>query len=303
MTYPDVQRNKELSSAELHQFLRSPRLVARRLKEFTDFSFVTDYLLSGTADATGTGSLLVERDGEMFVDGEPEVVAPDAEYPHIGLKDVGADQVAIAKRGFRHVITDEKISRSPADEMRKFLVLAGNTMIRNFDSLGRAVISSLAVDTTAAGGTWNGSGKQIIKDVLTAAADREELERGIKPNAVVLKPTAYAIVTSELLGANLLPREAGNPLLSGAMSFDYMGLTWIKSLYSPWTNPAVVDTENLGGIGTEKIDSPEYSRAENGIEVKTERTGRDGWEVTVRRVATPYVTSTKAALEITGTGL
>lgn len=301
MTYPDVKRPEVLTAQELDRFLRKPALVARRLQEFTDLSFVTDYLLKGSADATGTGALLVERDGVMFVDGEPEVVAPDAEYPAVGMSDVGADTIVTDKRGFRYVLTDEKRSRSPHDEWRKFLTLAGNTMIRSYDQRGAAVIASLTADTMA-GGAWT-DGKRIVKDVLAACANREELERGIAPTVVVLKPTAYAAVSSELIGANMLPRESGNPLLNGARSFSYLGLTWVKTLYSPWANPAVVDVENLGGVGTEKIDSPEYSRTSNGIEVKTERTGRDGWEITVRRVGTPYVTGTKAAIQITGTGL
>lgn len=300
-TYPNVERAKALTADEVHAFLKKPVYVARRLQEFTDLSFLTDYLLKGTANATGTGSVLVERDGAMFADGEPEIVAPDAEYPYAGMSEVGADQIATNKRGFRYVLTDEKIKRSPHDEMRRFLVRAANTMIRHFDSYGRAVIASLAADTIT-GASWT-TGKQIVKDVLAAAANREELELGIVPNAVVLKPSQYAAVSSELIGANLMPRESGNPLLSGARSFEYMGLTWVKSLYSPWVNPAVVDVENLGGIATEDIGSPDYSRAEGGIEVKTERSGRDGWEITVRRIATPYVTGVKAAVQITGTGL
>lgn len=302
MTYPSPVRAKALTADEVHQFLRRPAFVARRLQEFTDLSFLTDYLLKGSTDATGTGAILVEREGSLFVDGEPEVVAPDGEYPYVGITDVGADQIPIAKRGFRWVVTDEKIKRSPNDELRKFLVRASNTMIRNFDSFGRAVIASLATDTYT-GGAWT-DGKRIVKDVLGAVANREELERGISGNAVVLKPTQYAAVAGELIGANLMPREAGNPLLTGARSFEYMGLTWVKSLYSPWTNPTVVDVENLGGIGTEDIGSPDYSRSDpSGIEVKSKRNDRDGYEITVRRIATPYVTGTKAAVQITGTGL
>ena len=300
-TYPEVQRAKALTPAEVHQLMGQPIFIARRLQEFTDFSFLSDYLLKGSADATGTGSVLVEREGDQFLGGEPEVVAPDAEYPYINYGEVGADQIAINKRGFRHVITDEQVSRNSTDVMRKFNVLAANTIIRNFDSIGRAVIGSLTTDTITGSG-WT-DGKQIVRDVLRAAANREELERGISTTAVVLKPTAYAEVSAALVGANLLPRETGNPLLNGAKSFDYMGFTWVKSMYSPWTNPAVVDIENLGGVATETISSPEYARAQNGIEVSTQRTGRDGWEITVRRVGTPYVTAPKAAIQITGTGL
>ena len=198
MTYPTVERAKALTADEVHAFLKKPVWVARRLQEFTDLSFLTDYLLKGTANATGTGSVLIERDGIMFVDGEPEIVAPDAEYPRVSMSEVGADQIATNKRGFSYVLTDEKISRSPHDEMRKFLVRASNTMIRHFDSYGRAVIGSLTPDTYT-GGAWT-DGKRIVADVLGAAANREELELGIVPNAVVLKPSAYAAVAAQLLG-------------------------------------------------------------------------------------------------------
>ena len=56
MTFPDVQRDRPLTAAEVHAFLRSPSLVAHRMRELTDLSFVTDYLLRGSASATAGSS-------------------------------------------------------------------------------------------------------------------------------------------------------------------------------------------------------------------------------------------------------
>ena len=41
-TYPDVKREKTLTPEEVHSFLRTPALVARKVQELTDLSFLTD---------------------------------------------------------------------------------------------------------------------------------------------------------------------------------------------------------------------------------------------------------------------
>ena len=304
-TYPAVQRNQALTAADVHKFLASPNLVARRLQDMTDLSFVSDYLLRGSADASGTGAVIVEEDQSLFADGASEEVAPGGEYPLATAAEALAALVALRKRGVDTELTDEKIARSPRDQLSRKLQRLANTIIRDFDAYTSGIIAS-KVTQTHTGAAWS-SGSVIIDNVLMAAAKIEELELGYTANAVVLKPTHYAKVSSLLIAANALPREAGNPLLSGARSFDYMGLTWVKSMYSPFTDPFVVDADNLGGIATENIGSPGYARTERGVEAKSWRpSGRDdndSWRIRTRRVAVPYVTAPKAGIRITGTSL
>ena len=303
-TYPDVKREKTLTPEEVHSFLRTPALVARKVQELTDLSFLTDYLLRGSTDATGTGALMVEEDEDLFLEDGPEQIAPGGEYPLVTTEEAGAFLIALRKKGFDSELTDEKIARSPRDELRRFLARMSNTMIRDFDQVGRGVIAS-KVTQTYTGGVWTDA-ENIIGNVLGGAAQIEELELGYTPNVVALRPTKYAAVTSAFINANVLPREQGNPLLSGARSFDYMGFTWVKSMYSPFADPFLADADNLGGIGTEDIKSPGYARTQSGIEVKSWRpSGRDdndSWRVRTRRVAVPYVTGPLAGLRITGTG-
>lgn len=304
-TYPNVQRDRALTAAEVHQFLASPGLVARKLQEITDLSFVSDYLLRGTSDATGTGAVVVEEDESLFADAASEEITPGGEYPLAAVAEAAASLVALRKRGVDTELTDERIARSPRDELARKLQRLANTIIRDFDAYTSGIVAS-KVTQTHTGAAWS-SGSVIIDDTLMAAAKIEELELGYTPNTVVLKPTHYAKVSSLLIAANVLPREAGNPLLSGARSFEYMGLTWVKSMYSPFTDPFVVDAENLGGIASENIGSPGYASTERGVEVKTWRpSGRDdndSWLLRARRVAVPYVTAPKAGIRITGTGL
>lgn len=304
-TYPDVKRDKTLTREEVHAFLRSPALVARRMQALTDLSFVSDYLLRGSTDGSATGAIMVEEDADLFVEDATEVIAPGGEYPLIAAEEAGAALVALRKRGFDSEITDEKIAWSPNDQLRRLLARMSNTVIRDFDSYSTGIIAS-KVTQTFTGGAWS-SGGQIIEDVLTASATVEGLELGYSPNAVVLTPIQYAKVTAHLIAAGFLPRESGNPLLSGARAFDYLGMTWVKSKHSPFSDPFVVDADNLGGIGRANIGSPGYSRTSNGVEVKTWRpSGRDdndSWRVRSRRVAVPYITAPRAGIRITGHGL
>lgn len=303
-TYPNAVEEKTLTADEVHQFLRRPALVARRLQQLTDLSFIADLLLTGKADATGTGALMVEEDGELFLDDDPEVIAPGGEYPLVTADEVGAYLIALRKKGFDSEVTDEKIARTPIDALKRILTLMANTMIRDFDRVSMAVIASKVTGTYAASGVWTDGGR-IVEDILLADATEEEQERGYAYNAVVLKPTDYAKVIASLVKDGMMPREQGNPLLAGARSFDFLGKRVIKSMYSPFADPLLVDTDNLGGVGTENIGSPGYSRTDKGIEVKTWRpTGRDdndSWRLRARRVAVPYVTAPAAAVRVTGT--
>lgn len=304
-TFPNVQRDRALTAAEVQQFLASPTAVARAIQDITNLSFVSDYLLRGSADATGTGAVLVEEDAGLYADTASEEIAPGGEYPLASGADPAAALVALRKRGVDGELADEKIARSPADSLRKELGRLANTIIRDFDAFSLGVIAS-KVTQTHAGAAWT-SVSAIIDNVLMAVAKVEELELGYAPTSIVLRPTHYAKVTAVLAAGNALPRESGNPLLSGAPAFEYLGLTWTKSMYAPFTDPFIVDAENLGGIATENIGSPGYARTERGVEVKSWRpSGRDdndSWRLRARRVAVPYVSAPKAGIRVTGTGL
>ena len=91
---------------------------------------------------------------------------------------------------------------------------------------------------------------------------------------LLLRHAAFA--TSVLLAtyASLLPRETVNPINTGVWP-QVLGVEWVTSPNVPFTDPLLVDREKLGGIATENIVSPEYSRAGD-YELASERLqGRD----------------------------
>lgn len=301
--YPDLVEGKQYTAEEVRRFLNSPRLVARRVQEMTDFAFVSDLLLTGRADATGSGAIMVEDDAIIFADEDPEIITPGAEYPLVTVGESGASTITVRKTGFDSQITDERVSRDPGNAIQRTLGPMVNTMIRYFDTLSMNVIASRVTGTYAATATWNDGG-QIVEDILLADAKEVERERGYSYDAVLLSPVDYAKVVARLIRDGMMPREQGNPLLrSAARSFNFLDKRIIQSVHNPFTDPVLIDTANLGGIVTEDIGSPEYTRTPRGIDVWTRRDTEeiDGWRLRCRRIAAPYVTGPGAAIRITGT--
>jgi hypothetical protein len=107
---------------------------------------------------------------------------------------------------------------------------------------------------------------------------------------------------ARLLTSGLLPREAANPINTGQFP-EYLGVTWTTSSHVPFTDPFLVDTEQLGGMADEKIESPGYA-SNGGIDVKSIRDeGKEKYDVRVRRVTVPVVLEPNAGIRITGTGI
>ncbi|NIB22869.1 hypothetical protein HBA56_04250 [Pseudoteredinibacter isoporae] len=117
-----------------------------------------------------------------------------------------------------------------------------------------------------------------------------------------MKPTQFAKVAASLIKSDLVPRESGNFVLSGVIP-DYLGLTWVTSQHVPFSDPILVDRDQLGGMADEKITSPGYV-GYDGLEVKSIRKDeRDMYTVQARRITVPVVLEPNAGIRITGTGV
>ena len=78
-TYPYVNgAGQDLTSADVHHFLKTPALVARRVAELARGKFIADFLLRGRYDATGGGVAFIVDDSVESND-DPEVIAAGAE--------------------------------------------------------------------------------------------------------------------------------------------------------------------------------------------------------------------------------
>jgi hypothetical protein len=310
------------TTEQISYFLKSPNLIRRRLQDLTAQHFISDFLLPAHFEADG-GAILYETGETLFPADSPEAVAAGSEYKLISMT---RGQIAAAKTvkwGFDTRVTDEMISRDNFQPVERALVKLANGMVKQVDSVALGVIASKATTTFAAPANWSGNAASgnvagptidagaIIDSVLQAKATSQQnfIQYGTYDyDTAIVTPLQFAKIAASFLKANTLPREAGNPIVNSGVLLNYLGLNWVTSLYTPSTNPILVDTSQLGGMADENIQSPGYSTTNSngapGVQAKSIRDDeRDQWRLRARRVTVPIVTDYRAAITITGTGL
>lgn len=306
-TYPPAATtlSSDLTAAQVHYLLKSPALLARRIRDLSLNKYIADYLLTGRYVAQG-GAILYPNGEVLFTADDPEAVGILGEYPLTTL-DAGTLATARTVKWGRDVeVSDEAISRMLADPLNRALSKLVNTNVRFIDGVALGVIASKITQTRAAGGSWNtgdGAGFQIISDVLATKAQVDETEDGFDLDTVVLRPMQYAKAIAALIRDGVLPRES-NVISTGDFP-NALGLTWTTSVHSPVTDPLLLDRAQLGGMADENIQSPGYTGAgPGGVEVRSIRDDlRDGYRVRARRVTVPLVLEPNAGIRITGTGI
>lgn len=298
---PPAQVSSDLTAVQIHHLMQTPSLLRKRLADLLQHKFIADFLLAGRFVAQG-GAILYETGEEIFPADSPEAIAPGAEYPLTVLTSGELAAAKTTKWGQDTEVTDEAISRLLLDPVNRALLKLANGIIRHIDSIALGVIASKVTQTYKAT-AWT-EANAIIEGILTAKATAEETHEGeaYDYNTVVLKPTQFSKVASKLITSQLVPRESQNAVLSGVIP-DYMGLTWTTSKHVPFTDPFLVDRDQLGGMADEKIASPGYT-AQDGVEVKSIRKDEtDKYRLRARRVTVPVVLEPRAGIRITGTGL
>lgn len=300
-TYPIRQTEGNLTPEQVHLLLANPTVVARRIAELTNMKFIADYLLSGKYDATG-GGVFYETGEPAFVDDQPRAVSPGAEYPKAVMTAGEITAAKTVKWGLETDVTDERIARQGMDPVNKALARLANTVVRHVDSVAWGVITS-KVTSTKQSAAWTAP-SAIIESILAIQTERAALGTGLNLSTVVLSGAQYAKVMGVLLDKGVLPREDANPVLSGTMPVNAFGLDWVTSPHVTGTDPWLIDREQLGGVGDERLGSPGYTTASGTtIEVQSIRHKDDKYELRARRVCVPVVVEPLAGVKITGTGL
>lgn len=304
-TYPVARPEGSLTTEEIHLLLSRPGVIAKRVRSLLDQRFIADFLLTGRFEARG-GGIFYETGEEIFAADDPEAVAPGGEYPKTVLSRGELAAAKTTKWGLDTEITDEAIARLGQNTVDRALTRLANSIVRHVDSVALAVIAS-KVTSTFASSSWSNV-DAIIASLLSAKAQRADTGEGIDLDTVVLSGEDYATIMGRFLNAGVLPREAGNPIVSGSLPQQILGFTWVTSPHVPSTDPILLDREQLGGMADEDLGSPGYASAAGvGVETKSWRlqgdSDRDGYGLRARRVTVPVVLESLAGVRITGTGL
>lgn len=308
ITYPVQPAPVTGDAALAHRILKEPRTIARRIQDLSLRRYVADLLLKEPLEAVG-GAIVYESGEEVGTSENPRAVAPGADYPLVSLSDGPANIAKTTKWGQDVDVTDESIARRKMSPVNRAFTRLVNQNVMHVDSVAMSVITTAVTSTTAATAQWATAAtdaEQILLDVLTANARAQQRELGIELDTIVLDPMTYAHVKAKFIAAGYVPREAGNPLATGDADFlNVEGLLWVPTPHGMTGNAVLADTDLLGGMADEELQSPGYARAaadgRRGVEVKSIRDeDRDKYRLRARRVTVPVVLEPLAAEVITG---
>ncbi|GLY32124.1 hypothetical protein [Kineosporia sp. NBRC 101731] len=304
-TYPVPAPTLTGDVLTINRFLNSPAQVNRALRSIADQQFIADKLLAGRVEASG-GAILYGVSESIYTDRDPRLVAPGAEYSRAIAPDGQAAMLTIGKYGQDLGLTDEKISREKSRSVQTVLAKSANRTVAYVDAVTLAVINAAVTQTQAAVAPWNNPATaDPLLDVMLAQAKIDDLGQGYRADVLVTTYEYGARLTANPKVVAGVKRESDSTI---TVTGDF---TRIGGLML-WTVPAarmplgvsafVADSKQLGFMGYENIQSPEYSGSADGIQswVRRNPVANDEWLIRSRRIFAPAVQEPQAAVKITG---
>lgn len=302
-SYPPPAPTTTSDVRSIHRMLQSPPTIARRLRSLLEQRYIADAILKGRFEARGGG--IFYESGEEIGSGEnPRAVAPGSEYPLVTLGGGAESFAKTTKWGQDAEIYDEAISRLNRNPVDRGFSKLTNQSVSYVDSVAMSAVTSAITASAALGAALaTASAEQILTAFLTAKANIIALDEGYMPDTVVLDDVSHAIVTAKFVAAGYFPREStNNPVMTGDFP-NYAGMTWLATNHGITNVGLIVDSEQLGGMADEDLQSPGYVKTEGvGVEVKSSRLegsdDRDGYRIRARRVTVPVILEPAAGRKI-----
>lgn len=240
----------------------------------------------------------------MYTNKPPEIVNPGAEYPRSPATPGPAAVASVSKWGQDVPVTDEHIGRYGRRAVDVALIKIVNYIVRQVDSISLAAISAGVTQTAAATAAWNNASADPLLDLMLAKAAITAQDQGYDADTAVMSDVMYArlIANSKIISG--LSREGDNSVTVTGDQLTIAGLRILATNNLPVASTVfVLDSGMLGGIGYERIPSPEYTGdPAQGVESWSRRdpAANDQWIVRGRRPIVPVVQEPNAAFKITG---
>lgn len=304
--YPPAAPTITGDNITISRFLNAPAAVMRRLRTLTEQRFIADVLLSGRYLTAG-GSVLYEQTESIYTAKAPEAVNAGAEYPRSAASPGTAAMASVTKWGQDVPITDEHVGRYGRRAVDVALVKIANYIIRQVDSVALAAIAAAVTATTGAIDDWaTVATADPLLDLMLAAAAIRSLDQGYEPDVAVMSDVSLArLISNSKIISGLTRESSESPTAAGIRAArEIAGLEPLPTNNLPVANTVfVIDTAMLGGLGYERIPSPEYQGdPANGVEswIRRDPSANDQWIVRGRRPVVPIVQEPGAGYKITG---
>jgi hypothetical protein len=304
--YPPAAPTLSGDTLTISRFLNAPAAVQRRLRTLTENRFIADRLLSGRFQVSG-GSILYEQSESIYTAKAPEAVAPGSEYPRSAAAPGTAALAAVTKWGQDVPVTDEQVGRFGGRAVEVALIKIANYIVKQVDSVALAVIAaSITSNTAAATAAWSAGTADPLLDLMLAAAAIRALDQGYDPDVAAMSDVSFArMIANSKIIAGLTRESNDTPTARGIAAVqEIAGLTPLPTNNLPVAGTVfVMDSSMAGGLGYERIPSPEYQGdPANGVETWSRRdpAASDKWLVRGRRPIVPIVQEPGAIYKITG---
>jgi len=303
--YPPAAPTISSNVLTISRFLNNPAVVTRRLRTLAENRFIADVLLSGRYEVSG-GALLYEQSETIYTDKAPEAVNAGSEYPRSPATPGPAALAGVVKWGQDVPITDEHVKRYGRRAVDVALTKITNYIVKQVDSVALAAIAAAVTQTAAAtgGSNWSGASADPLLDLMTAVATIRANDQGYEPDVAVMSDLNYARLVSNSKIVAGLARESDSSITRTGDVLTVAGLTILPTNNLPVASTCfVLDTSMTGGLGYERLESPEYSGdPANGVEswIRRDPLANDAWIVRGRRPVVPVVQEPGAIYKITG---
>jgi hypothetical protein len=303
--YPPAAPTLSGDTLTISRFLNAPAAVQRRLRTLTENRFIADRLLSGRFQVSG-GSILYEQTESIYTAKAPEAVAPGSEYPRSAAAPGTAALAAVTKWGQDVPVTDEQVGRFGGRAVEVALIKIANYIVKQVDSVALAVIAASITTNTAATFAWNNASADPLLDLMLAAAAIRALDQGYDPDVAAMSDVSFArMIANSKIISGLTRESTDTPTARGIAAVQQIaGLTPLPTNNLPVAGTVfVMDSSMAGGLGYERIPSPEYQGdPANGVETWSRRdpAASDKWLVRGRRPIVPIVQEPGAIYKITG---
>lgn len=301
--YPPAAPTITGNTITISRFLNSPASVQRRLRTLAENRFIADFLLSGRYEVSG-GALLYEQSETMYTDKTPEAVNAGAEYPRSPATPGPAALAGVVKWGQDVPITDEHVKRYGRRAVDVSLTKITNFIVKQVDSVALAVIAAAVTQTHAAAVAWSTvATADPLLDLMKAKATIIATDQGYEPDVAVMSDLNYAYLISNPKIIAGLSRESNTNVTMTGDVLTIAGLKILTTNNLPVASTCfVMDTAMTGGIGYERLESPEYTGdPANGVEswIRRDPQANDQWIVRGRRPVVPVVQEPLATYKIT----
>lgn len=304
--YPPAAPTISGNTVTISRFLNNPAVVERRLRTLVENRFIADVLLSGRYEVSG-GALLYEQSEGIYTDNAPEAVNAGAEYPRSSATPGAAALAGVVKWGQDVPITDEHVKRFGRRAVDVALQKITNFVVKQVDSVALAVIAAAVTQTHAAAVPWSTiATADPLLDLMTAKATILATDQGYDADVAVMSDLNYARLIANPKIISGLARESNTSVTMTGDVLNIAGLRILSTNNLPVAATCfVLDTTMTGGLGYERLESPEYQGdPANGVEswIRRDPQANDQWIVRGRRPVVPVVQETGAIYKITNLG-